>query len=396
VLAPFESWQSEPDYLAARIVAVAVGVLGVAASWWLGAKAYGVVAGGVAAAATAVATVHVAYSRTAVADVLLTTLITVALALLASGRVELAGLAAGLATAAKFPGVVVAVPIVVVAWGNWRRVAYAAAFAVAGFAVASPFAIVHLAEAAGDAVRVHRWARAGWLGFEDEPPAPVAFAGQLWGALGPTVVVAVLGLGAALVARTRADRALAAFSLAYFATLLPLDSHFDRYVLPLVPAMGALAGRLRAFAPVTFLLLVVPLTWSVRETRELTKPDARAAALQLVAREVGNGTVAVDPGLPERGTHTVRLELPAPWQEPDRRRSVARLLRADVAASHVWVNGSVVDRVRAARDEYPLENRFYDELERDTRRVFRLDERDGYGGPWTALYELPSQLASGG
>ena len=95
VLAPFESWQDQPDYRAARIVAVVIGLLGVAAAWWLGSKAYGVVAGAVGATATAVATVHVAYSRPAVADVLLTTLITASLALLVSGRIELAGLAAG-------------------------------------------------------------------------------------------------------------------------------------------------------------------------------------------------------------------------------------------------------------------------------------------------------------
>ena len=42
-------------------------------------------------------------------------------------------------------------------------------------------------------------------------------------------------------------------------TLLALDSHFDRYVLPLVPVLGVLAGRLRPVAPVTLLLFVVLL-----------------------------------------------------------------------------------------------------------------------------------------
>jgi signal transduction histidine kinase len=64
---------------------VALGVAGVAAAWWLGERSYGVVAGGVAGVATGVAGVHVAYSRMAVTDVLLTTLVTVALALLVTG-----------------------------------------------------------------------------------------------------------------------------------------------------------------------------------------------------------------------------------------------------------------------------------------------------------------------
>jgi 4-amino-4-deoxy-L-arabinose transferase-like glycosyltransferase len=395
VLAPFESWQEEPDYVAARVVAVVIGLLGVAAAWWLGWKAYSVVAGGVGAAATAVATVHVAYSRTAVADVLLTTLVTVALALLVSGRIELAGLVAGVAAAAKYPGVVVAVPILVVAWGRWRRVGIAAALAVAGFAAASPFAIRHLGEALGDAARVHRWARAGWLGFENDSAAPFAFTGLLWDALGPVLVIAAFGLVAALVVRAPADRALAAFTLAYFVTLMPLDSHFDRYVLPLVPVLGVLAGRLRAVAPVTLLLLVVPFTWSVRDTAELRKPDTREVALERVVREVGDGPLALDPGLPAAPIELVRLELPARWRTPDPRRDLQRLRAADVEATHVWVNGSVVDRVRAARDEYPAENRFYDALDRQARLVFRLDPDEDYGGPWTALYELPSQLASG-
>ena len=308
-------------------------------------------------------------------------------------HVDLAGLAAGLAAAAKYPGVVLAVPILVVAWGRWRRVGIAAALAVAAFAVASPFAIRHLGEALGDAARVHRWARDGWLGFENDSAAPFAFTGRLWDAIGPVLVVAALGLIAALVVRTPADRALAAFTLAYFATLLPLDSHFDRYVLPLVPVLGVLAGRLRTVAPVTLLLLVVPFTWSVRETGELRKTDTREAALEIVTREVGDGLLVLDPGLPDPPVDTVRFELPARWRTPDPLRSIERLVTAE--ATHVWVNGSVVDRVRAARDEYPAESGFYDALDREARLVFRLDPDDVHAGPWTALYELPSQLASG-
>ena len=89
----------------------------------------------------------------------------------------------------------------------------------------------------------------------------------------------------------------------------------------------------------------------------------------------------------------VRLELPARWRTPDPRRSLERLRAAN--ATHMWVNGSVVDRVRAARDDYPTETRFYDALDRDAARlVFSIDANDT-AGAWTALYELPSQLASG-
>ena len=86
----------------------------------------------------------------AVTDVLLTTLVTVALGLLVTRRYELAGLVIGAATAAKWPGALVLVPLAVAAWGQWRRLAYAGGLALAGFVVASPFAVVHLGEAASD------------------------------------------------------------------------------------------------------------------------------------------------------------------------------------------------------------------------------------------------------
>ncbi len=47
VQAPFQAWQDAPSYLTARIVAVVIGLAGVASAWWLGERSYGVLAGGV-------------------------------------------------------------------------------------------------------------------------------------------------------------------------------------------------------------------------------------------------------------------------------------------------------------------------------------------------------------
>ena len=384
LLAPFESWQPRPSYLTARLVAVAIGLAGVAAAWWLGQRAYGVVGGGVAAVVTGAAGVHVAYSRMAVADVLLTTLVTVVLALLVSGRIEAAGAVAGLAVAAKWPGVLLTAPILVGAWGQWRRAAYAGGLALAAFVLASPFAVLHAGEAASDLWRAQSRAREGWLGFEHDSFSAIAFVESLWDSLGPVLIVALVGLAVGIVRRDRADRVLVSFALVYYVALLPLESHFDRYVLPLVPVLAVLAGRFVAFAPVTLLLLVVPFTWTVRDTEKLTKRDTRAVALQRVNQAVGPRGVTIDPGLPEPRGVVVRLELPAPWSDFDERR------RLDLPG-FVWVNGSVVDRVRAARDVYPEEAAFYDGLERDARLVFRVDPGDRFGGPWTALFQLPSE-----
>ena len=113
---------------------------------------------------------------------------------------------------------------------------------------------------------------------------------------------AVLGLAAlvvALVRRSRTDLILASFVLVYFVDLLTIRAHFDRYTLPLVPPLAALASRFRALTPVTLLLLVVPLTWSVRDTKELTRTDTRVIAAQWVREHLAPGTeIAADPSTP--------------------------------------------------------------------------------------------------
>ena len=184
VLAPVQAVFGAPAFGAARLVAVAVGLGGVGATWWLGRRAYGTGAAIVGAAAVAVATTHVAYSRMAVTDVLLTLAITCVLALAVEGRIEWAGLAVGLAASAKYPGAIAAVPVVVGWVGEVAGMGRAAALAVAGFALTSPFVLIHAGAAWDDVSRVQRLARAGWLGFENDPVAPVAYLDRLWEAVG--------------------------------------------------------------------------------------------------------------------------------------------------------------------------------------------------------------------
>ena len=187
VLAPFQNWADEPSYLAGRLVVLALGLAAVAATWWLGARAYGLVAGGVAAACVAVETTHVAYSHVAVTDVPLTLGVAASLALMVSGRLELAGVAAGLAMGAKYPGVLLLVPLVVAGWRHWWRLALAAALAIVTFLATNPYFVVHFTEAVADAYRVQRLAREGWLGFEEDHFVVIAFLDRLWEGLGPAL-----------------------------------------------------------------------------------------------------------------------------------------------------------------------------------------------------------------
>jgi 4-amino-4-deoxy-L-arabinose transferase-like glycosyltransferase len=388
VLAPVQNWADQPSYLAARLVMVALGLGGIAAAWWLGGRAYGVLAGFVAAAVTAVATVHVEYSRMAVTDVPLTLGVAVTLALLVRRQLIPAGIAIGLAASFKYPGFVLLVPLLVAGWGHWRRLALAAALAPAAFLAASPYFAVHLGAAVDDVLRVQRDGRRGWLGFESDPWTPIAFVDRLWEGIGPALVIALGGLLLALAHRTLADRVLAVFVIAYFLTLMPLDAHFDRYVLPLVPALGALAGRLRALAPVTLLLLVIPLVWSIRETRPLVRTDTRVVAHDWMDRNVTPGVlVAADPSTAAPDDlRVLRLALPGPGRRPDPERSLERLRRLNVG--YVLVTGAVADRVRRERGRYPEETRFYDELARSGNRRFYRRGVGRLAGPWVAVYEL--------
>lgn len=387
LLAPVQRFAETPSYLEARLVIVALALGAVAATWWLGRRAYGVAAGAVGAACLAVETTHVAYSHVAVTDIPLTLGVAAALALMVGGRLELAGIVTGLAMSAKYPGVWLLAPLVAAGWAKWWRLARCCTLALLAFVATSPYVLLDLGQSAGDVFRVQRLAREGWLGFENDHFRPIAFLDRLWEGLGPALVIAGIGLVAALARRSTADRVLAIFVLVYFLQLMTLGAHFDRYVLPLVPALGVLAGRVRALTPVTLLLLVIPLTWSVHAGRELLKTDTRLAALAWIDENVPAGAaIAVDPSTPPLPElRTVRLELPGPGREPDPRRDVGHL-RAE-GVRYVLVTGAVVDRVLAARHRYPRESRFYDELQRAPRALY-VEPGDELAGPWVALYTL--------
>jgi hypothetical protein len=179
----------------------------------------------------------------AVTDVPLTLGVAVTLALLVRGQLLPAGIAIGLTASFKYPGFVLLVPLIVAGWGQRRRPAVAAAVAPPAFLAASPYFAVHLGAALDDVLRVQRGVRGGWLGFESDRWAPIAFstgsgresAQRSWSHLAASSWRSCTGRSPTACSRPSWSHT--------FLTLMPLDAHFDRYVLPLVPALGALAGR---------------------------------------------------------------------------------------------------------------------------------------------------------
>ncbi len=388
VLAPFQAWNGAPSFLTARVVIVVFGLAAVAASWWLGRRSYGLVAGVVAGAVVCVQTTSVAYSHMAVTDVPLTAAIALSLGLMVANRPAWAGLVAGLAASAKYPGVFLVVPLVVCTWGRWRRLAISIALGTIAFLATSPYVLVHPGQAWSDASRVQRLARDGWLGFEHDSFALFSFSGRLWHTLGPVLLVAVVGLVFALVTRKKTDLILASFVVVYFIDLLTIRAHFDRYLLPLLPALGTLAGRFRALAPVTILLLVVPLTYSIRDDVRLTKTDTRVVAERWIVRNVPDGAiVAAESSTPPLAGYSVLpLALPGPGRPSDPNRDLSLLRLGGVR--YVVVTGAVADRVLAARNRYPLEVRFYNQLRREATRIYHVGAGNGLAGPWVDVYRL--------
>jgi hypothetical protein len=191
----------------------------------------------------------------------------------------------------------------------------------------------------------------------------------------------------ALRRHSRTDVILASFVLVYLVDLLTIRAHFDRYVLPLVPALAVLAGRVRVVAPLTLGLLIVPLVWAIGDDARLTRTDTRVVAQRwIVAHLPRQASVAADSSTPPIGRRVLDLQLPGPGRPYDPNRDVARLRRNGV--DYVLVSGAVADRVLAARSNYPREARFYDQLRRQARTVYRLEPGHGLTGPWVAMYGL--------
>jgi hypothetical protein len=375
-----EQFAKDPSeiWIAARVLAAALSIAGVAATYWAARRLWGVREGLVAAAILCFAFLPVAYSRVAVTDV--GALIGVAFALLWSVRASeegrtrdyaLAGAAAGLAIAFKYTAGLVLLPLGIAALARLRadgprvlaRLALAAALAAVVFLVLNPYVLGS----------VEQW----WNDLRDQADVAAndrkpgqesgGFAYYLdsltWGLGWAALAAALVGTLVELRRDVVRGLILLALPVALCIYLATQSRYFGRWLLPAYPALALLAalgvvqvaellsGRLArsrrasllaqrrgrrglrpslgtvVLAALTALVLVQPLAADVRSALVLGREDTLSEARGwLDERYPPELRVAVEPAVPGRWFRSTpegrnpawlsRCERRKEWTEP--------------------------------------------------------------------------------
>jgi 4-amino-4-deoxy-L-arabinose transferase-like glycosyltransferase len=313
-------------YTTARLLTAGIGVLTVWVTYRVGEGIGGRTLGLLAAAQLAVLSMHVRESHFALTDVPVTACTTLAIWLSMQaahvGSVRsyaAAGVACGLAAAAKYSGVLACVaPAIAWVAHEWtapdraRKASVAAGCAAGVFLIASPYALLDfpafLSGFAAHAARVSAPRAAGdapWLLYLKH----LALMGRLW------LPLAAAGIAILLWRRSTRTRALpiVGFAAAYFYALATNGIVFARDALPLLPVVCVLAavpvvevvraleriGRPRA-AKWALAAGAIALTGffapqSVVWDRQFARPDTReVAAAWMKANLPGRARVAVE------------------------------------------------------------------------------------------------------
>ncbi len=306
-----------PFWMIARATHAAVGVLVILWTFILGRRAFGAEAGLIGASIVAISPLCVTRSHYVGVDLPMTLLVLMTMQLIlywsrpeSRCRPIATGFLFGASLTTKITAIILVLPLALANWLRFRReslrrallgrevlIAYLTGVIV--FMVGQPGFVVRF----GDFVRAVGHTLLG-IG---SPAAAAVYqeAGEqanLWalylkwlvGGMGtPFVLLGVAGLGLAFHRRTRADMILLALVVPYYALIAGAQTthlYYPRYVLPLVPFLGLLAGRLlwgavcrlsmpaRAHGLVAATLSVVCLLpslvetsrWCLRQTREDT------------------------------------------------------------------------------------------------------------------------------
>ncbi len=316
-------------YETARLVAVALALLGVAAVYAVGRRLWGTFEGVVAAAVLAFAVLPVAYSRYAVTDV--GVFLPMAATLYATVKIHedgrrryyvLAGLGLGFIVGFKYTAGLVVVPMLVAAILSARSrqsirevvigVALAGGLAVAVFALTNPYFLLDIDEAV-DELRSQRFAAGDPKpGQVQESPYGFYLSSLTWGLGWGALFAAAAGLVWELHRnRTRAIL-LALFPLVLFVYLgFDAERYFARWLLPTYPVLALFAGvaisalaravssrrvvQAIAVGVVTAVSLAQPIVTNIHTGSVVRKDDTRELARNHMLAKLPPGTrIVVD------------------------------------------------------------------------------------------------------
>ena len=322
-----------PYLLSARLVSALAGALTIPIVYLLGRRFRDRGLGLIAAALMTVLFFHVRDSHFGVPDTL-TTLFAAATVWLALRAFQtrrardllLAGMAAGLSTGAKYTTVIVAIVVIVtalligVAWRQrFKLLAVSALGLLAGFVIGYPNLLLNPPIFIKDISFLFARVGAGFEGWRIVPDNSAVFYLDtlVWSTGLAALVLAGIGLVAALVRRRGEDFISISFPLAYFIVMSSSQGHFGRYMLPILPVLVVFVAdaawhilpqlvrrartpfALKLARPIgiaALLLVFVPnLLNSVRFDWILAQDDTRSLAKQWIETHIPAGSrIAVE------------------------------------------------------------------------------------------------------
>lgn len=312
-------------YLAGRMLSVVCGALAIWATWRLGARLFGRIAGLAAATLLAVAPLAVRDAHYVKHDVPVTLLIVLTHLVLARGltgvapRWWLAGALAGLSMSTHYYAAFVLVPLVIVLmWpagerdapsARATRTAGALAIALVVFFAASPFLLVEPATAYRDIVANRQIVVDRATGDGGAFASLAFYAGWLASEASGSVAAALAAAGLVALVRTGLVRIVLTFAfpitfLAFMANTVPASRYLNP-VLPFVALLGGAAiawlstvpraGRWLAASALTVAVAEAAVA-SVGHDRFFRQDDTRTQALRWMATHVPSGaSVLIQP-----------------------------------------------------------------------------------------------------
>lgn len=321
-------------YLLGRFTSALFGTLTVLVTFWIGKLAYNLRIGLISSLFLAVCFMAVRDSHFAVNDTAVTLLISFALLasiqILKTGKTTwyiVAGIALGMGIATKYSAIYAVVPIVTAhalyacdqkvkffKWTILNKLIVVTLVSIITALIVSPFFIFSFQNVVRDVYEsLYLAGRQGFEGWQISSAG--AFTYYLhslnWGLGSALFLLVCAGLIAALILHTPSDIILALTIIIPFLAISSQKMYFARFLLPLVPPLLVIGGRLldwfiQRFSPTqsqinkvyAFSLLPLtlqPMASSIRFDQILSRTDTRTIAKQWIEENIPAGArIAVD------------------------------------------------------------------------------------------------------